>query len=324
MKVFISWSGPKSRQVAEALKSWIPYVIQGAKPFVSAGDIEKGRRWSDVLGEELSESSFGIICITKDNVNAPWLYFEAGAISKAIDNSYVSPFLFNVEPSKIPGPFQQFQFTVYDPDDLLRLMRSINNRLAPENRLTEELLKREFDSWLPELKAKLDEIAKSNDGETQTGYTWLYTSEDLTVLNQRSDCKCVWWITPDLFKHALSPRSKESIKTHLQGGTHYSFVVPASDETDTAAELLRRLAAKPDALHINPIPSDDFSKVAVTDYVILDPDSESLQVFLELPIDTAGYWIKVEYSAATSLVQRFRTLAQKEKPAASRTASPTP
>lgn len=324
MKVFISWSGPKSRQVAEALKSWIPYVIQRSKPFVSAGDIEKGRRWSDVLGEELSESSYGIICITKDNVNAPWLYFEAGAISKAIDNSYVSPFLFNVEPSKIQGPFQQFQFTVYDPDDLLRLMRSINNRLAPENRLTEELLEREFDSWLPDLTGKLDEIAKSNECETQTGYPWLYTSEDLTVLNERSDCKSVWWITPDLFKHALSPRSKDSIKTHLQRGTHYSFVAPASDETDTAAELLRRLAAKPDTLDINPIPSDDFSKVAVTDYVILDPDFESLQVFLELPIDTAGYWIKVEYSAAISFVQRFQTLARKEKPAAPQTASAIP
>jgi hypothetical protein len=126
------------------------------------------------------------------------------------------------------------------------------------------------------------------------------------------------------FKHTLSPHSKDSIKTHLQRGTHYSFVVPASDETDTAAELLKRLAAKPDTLDINPIPSDDFSKVAVTDYVILDPDSESLQAFLELPIDTTGYWIKVEYSAAMSFVQRFQTLARKEKAAASRTATPIP
>jgi len=58
MKLFISWSGPKSRQVAEALKNWIPYVIQGSKPFLSAGDIEKGRRWSDVLGDSESLQAF--------------------------------------------------------------------------------------------------------------------------------------------------------------------------------------------------------------------------------------------------------------------------
>jgi hypothetical protein len=191
-------------------------------------------------------------------------------------------------------------------------MRSINNRLAPENRLTEELLKKEFDSWLPDLTGKLDEIAKNSESETQTGYPWLYTSEDLAVLNLRSDCKCVWWITPDLFKHALNPRSKDSIKTHLQRGTHYSFIAPASDETDTAAELLRRLAAQPDALDINAIPRDDFSKVAVTDYVILDPDSESLQAFLELPIDTTGYWIKAEYSAAMSLSNDFKHWREKK------------
>jgi putative transposase len=39
-----------------------PYV-----PLSSAGDIDKGKRWSDVVGEELSRSDYGIICVTKYN-----------------------------------------------------------------------------------------------------------------------------------------------------------------------------------------------------------------------------------------------------------------
>src|ERR1043166_2376796 len=138
MKVFISWSGEVSFRVACELRDWLPYVIQSVKPFVSSGDINKGTRWSQVLAHELEDTDYGIICITPYNINAPWLNFEAGALSKSIHHASVSPFLFRVERSAMRGPLTQFQSTIYDSNngnDIFDLLVSINKANNVEQRL---------------------------------------------------------------------------------------------------------------------------------------------------------------------------------------------
>src|SRR5687768_16996882 len=96
MKTFISWSGPVSHRVAQALRDWLPLVIQRVDPYVSSEDIEKGRQWLPDISSTLGTSSYGILCITYDNVNSPWLNFEAGALSRSSNKPYVTPFLFDV------------------------------------------------------------------------------------------------------------------------------------------------------------------------------------------------------------------------------------
>lgn len=87
MKVFISWSGDYSGKIAIALREWLPSVIQSLEqPYVSSEDIAKGSRWNAEVTKELENSCFGIICLTPENLIAPWLHFEAGALSKIIDN----------------------------------------------------------------------------------------------------------------------------------------------------------------------------------------------------------------------------------------------
>ena len=41
MKVFISWSGEKSKKIAEVFRDWLPQVIQAIEPFVSFEDIKR-------------------------------------------------------------------------------------------------------------------------------------------------------------------------------------------------------------------------------------------------------------------------------------------
>jgi TIR domain len=89
MKVFISHSGPRSRAIALALKDWMPLVLHYVDPWVSQKDIAAGDRWAVEVGAKLSDSNFGIICLTPENLNAPWLLFEAGAISKSFDEGAV-------------------------------------------------------------------------------------------------------------------------------------------------------------------------------------------------------------------------------------------
>ena len=81
MKIFISWSGEKSKKVALLLEEWIKCVIQATNPWVST-NIEKGALWYSELSEQLSTISFGIICLTKENKEKPWIMFEAGALAQ--------------------------------------------------------------------------------------------------------------------------------------------------------------------------------------------------------------------------------------------------
>ena len=41
-KIFISWSGELSKALGEAIKDWIPKVLQSVKPYFTPDDIEKG------------------------------------------------------------------------------------------------------------------------------------------------------------------------------------------------------------------------------------------------------------------------------------------
>lgn len=157
MKVFISWSGERSKNIANALREWLPNVIQAIQPWMSASDIDKGARWSSDIASQLEESVIGIICLTPENLEAPWILFEAGALSKTIEKSFVCPYLFQVKPSDISGPLVQFQFTKANKDDTKNLIKTINKALG-EFALPEHNLFTAFEKWWPEFEQKLKEI----------------------------------------------------------------------------------------------------------------------------------------------------------------------
>jgi hypothetical protein len=127
MKVFISWSGEASRELAQTLSDWMPNVLQSAHPFMSDTDIAKGDPWSAKLAVELEATHFGVVCLTPDNKDAPWLHFEAGALSKMSTIGRVAPLLFDLTPSDIQGPLARFQHTSFGKEEIRKLLRSINS-----------------------------------------------------------------------------------------------------------------------------------------------------------------------------------------------------
>ncbi len=59
-EIFIGWSGYTSKIAAEKLRTWIPEVVQNAKPWVSTEDINVGERWFQDVSGKLKEMNFGI------------------------------------------------------------------------------------------------------------------------------------------------------------------------------------------------------------------------------------------------------------------------
>lgn len=155
MKVFISWSGIASRELAEALHWWLPKVIQGVQPFVSSKDIDKGANWTSKLEDELESTTFGVVCLTPENVSSPWLNFEAGAISSAVD-SRVCPVLLGLDKRDVTAPLAQLQLTSLDDEDVLAMMSSMNKAAGAP--LTTESLRETVEIWWPKLEERVAAI----------------------------------------------------------------------------------------------------------------------------------------------------------------------
>ena len=152
--VFISWSGQQSKEIAEELRSWIPSVLQFAKPYFTPNDIEKGAKWSSEITKKLADCNVGIVCLTKENFNKPWILFEAGALAKDLEKSKVCSILFGMENTDLTGPLTTFQTTQFSKPDFKKLMHSINQS-GGEQALATETFNKVFDMWWPQLEEKI-------------------------------------------------------------------------------------------------------------------------------------------------------------------------
>src|SRR5687768_2392089 len=104
MRVYLAWAGDTSRQLAEAFGNWLPRIMQHIQTFYSPLDIEKGTRWASEISAMLETCNAGLIFITPDNTQRPWIHFEAGALSKAVNASRVCPILFGLHRGQLDYP----------------------------------------------------------------------------------------------------------------------------------------------------------------------------------------------------------------------------
>lgn len=160
MKIFISWSGELSQSVAMILRTWLRNVIQIAEPYVSSEDIEKGTRWFAEIDRNLEEAKFGIVCLTRENMSKPWVLFEAGAISRSIEHSRVTPLLIDLAPADVSGPLAHFQAAAINEREMLRLTKNIATQLKDE-RFSGSLIESSFKKWWPEFHSQVNEAVRS-------------------------------------------------------------------------------------------------------------------------------------------------------------------
>jgi len=163
MKVFISWSGDYSREIAEAYRKWLPQVLQAARPYFTPSDVDKGARWQSEIAVELEASSYGVFFLTPENLVAPWLMFEAGAISKNVGSSRVTPILFDVDVANVRGPLASFQCMKFAQADL-RALTSQMNSLCGDAKLDDSTLQEVYNTYWPKLENTISTIRKRYEG----------------------------------------------------------------------------------------------------------------------------------------------------------------
>jgi len=158
MQVFISWSGARSKAIAIELASWLSQTVQLIDAWVST-DMAKGSRWGPEITAKLQSSLIGIICVTPENVSAPWLLFEAGAISNT-KGAHVCTLLAGLSPTDVPMPMAQFQATVMERGEIKRLLETINAKLDESNErsLSQTNLDAIFENNWPRLERALEAI----------------------------------------------------------------------------------------------------------------------------------------------------------------------
>src|SRR5258705_8580873 len=151
--VFLSWSGEFSKSMAGLLREWLPNVVRDAVPWMSSEDIAKGTVWSNEINAKLADCRVGIICLTRTNLTAPWVLFEAGALFKAMRDRYVCTLLCDFDPP-VTGPLGQFQATVPTEVDMLRLCRDTDAALRGSGAASIRL-ESWFEKFWPDLRDNL-------------------------------------------------------------------------------------------------------------------------------------------------------------------------
>jgi hypothetical protein len=164
MGVFLCWSGENSRshQIAKILDKRIPEILQTADTFLSSADIPPGTHWMDELMRAINNNSFGILCITPENKEYPWLHFEAGALWRGGEKDRrVCPLLYDLRPAQISGPLSQLQGKeLLNRDEFFEVVKAVNQYGALHKIEDESRLRGYFDRVWPDIQNDLSNVTK--------------------------------------------------------------------------------------------------------------------------------------------------------------------
>jgi predicted nucleotide-binding protein len=254
MKIFISWSGDRSHKLANTLRNWLPNVIQMVQPWTSTADIQPGIRWSNEIALQLQESNFGIICLTPDNIDAPWLLFEAGALSKRLNRTFVVPYLLGIKPSELKGPLVQFQVVTATKEDTFKLIRTINRTLG-ENALSDEVLNNAFEKWWPVLAEELTKLTQKDKSDKTKAEKYSVTHElGHLLINQGNLTTNDLKLLNDLVEKISGTQREQIIDNDIEEDRDCVFIVHGREHgiMEKVARFIERIGANAIVLHEQP------------------------------------------------------------------------
>ncbi|MFY2791037.1 TIR domain-containing protein [Rhodococcus sp. MALMAid1271] len=134
-KVFISWSGAQSQAIALVWRDLLNSTFESVEPFVSRADIDAGSRGFDDIKSKLDGSSFCIAIVSRATEMAPWINFEAGALSKQVFDAKVRvvPCLVDYDSeSELQGPLKQFQAKMLHKEGIRETLQALAKVVGTE------------------------------------------------------------------------------------------------------------------------------------------------------------------------------------------------
>lgn len=146
--VFFSWSGERSKKVAEEFQDLFKGVFDPVIDcFLSTRDIAPGTRSVQILFEKLEKCNYGICFIDSENVRAPWIQFEAGALSKMVADSQVMVLLLDNNTESLQGtPLFEFQHKLFNKEHIQSIFEEII-KLFDQVSSRDSFLKRFENGW---------------------------------------------------------------------------------------------------------------------------------------------------------------------------------
>lgn len=144
---------------------------------MSSQDISVGSDWYIDIKEHLNDATVGIIFLTPENINSPWLNFESGALSVSLNESKkVIPLIFGeetIETVLSSSPLKHFQSVLYPTKEGFHDLLMGLNDMLPRS-INQEVFEKTFELWWPDLEEKLNRAdrkyslskSKSTDNES--------------------------------------------------------------------------------------------------------------------------------------------------------------
>ncbi|WP_299534603.1 toll-Interleukin receptor [uncultured Herbaspirillum sp.] len=164
MKVFLSWSGERSKATANLLSDWLCCVIQASRPWISTRDLDRGSLWFGEINDQLKDTTVGIICLTQENKTRPWILFEAGALAKGLSTSRVCTLLVDLEPKDIEDPLAQFNHTFPTRESVFGLVKTLNAALSNAG-LNPQVLEQVFDTYWPQFEQRFANLLETTEAQ---------------------------------------------------------------------------------------------------------------------------------------------------------------
>lgn len=131
-------------------------------------------------------------------------------------------FLFDIKRSEVDGPILQFQSTIFNREDVFKLVKTLN-KASGEDQLNDAMLDKAFNVWWPTLEEELNKLTELQDVEAsdETNGVNSENSEileeilDLSRLNQKllrnpdSDTRNILAEMSDMLKSVLTRLERE-------------------------------------------------------------------------------------------------------------------